>query len=166
MDSQSVDNTISLRNREGFEQSVTSGPVSGVRNLDDNERFQISAPISPGSSGGRVFNDRGEVITIVVSYFRDGQNLNFAIPANLVLPLLKDASEISLTSLPTPARESLQEHPRYPLQSARNMRSRRSGSPFPNACNGKRDYRATRKVTSASFEVRTRLASNTARRGT
>ena len=53
---------VVVGNPEGFEKSVTNGLVSGLRSLDDQKLFQISAPISHGSSGGPVFNDRGQVI--------------------------------------------------------------------------------------------------------
>lgn len=64
----------------GLENTVSNGIVSAIR---DN-KTQITAPISPGSSGGPVVNMKGEVIGIVSSQMKFGQNLNFAIPAFLV----------------------------------------------------------------------------------
>jgi S1-C subfamily serine protease len=43
---------------------------------------QISAPISPGSSGGGVFDGAGNLIGITTFHLRDTQNLNFAIAAD------------------------------------------------------------------------------------
>jgi serine protease Do len=48
-----------IGNPEGLEKSVTNGLISGIRTLDGQQLFQISAPISHGSSGGPVFDDKG-----------------------------------------------------------------------------------------------------------
>ena len=93
---------VVVGNPEGFEKSVTSGLVSGLRTLDEQKLFQISAPISHGSSGGPVFNDRGQVIGVVVAFWKDGQNLNFAIPINRVSEMWAKRREVSLSSLPAP----------------------------------------------------------------
>ena len=60
--------------------------------------LQISVPVSPGSSGGPVLTEQGEVIGLVVSGITavDVQNLNFALPINYVL------ESLSLSSEPTP----------------------------------------------------------------
>ena len=63
-----------------LENTVTSGVVSGIRDLDGTRLFQMDAAVSPGNSGGPVVNERGEVIGITVSKITGGQSLNFAIP--------------------------------------------------------------------------------------
>jgi hypothetical protein len=71
----------SLSNPLGvFQNTLTEGIVSGIRPLDGYKYFQISAPISHGSSGGPIFNSKGEVIGIAVAIIEEGQNLNFAVP--------------------------------------------------------------------------------------
>jgi hypothetical protein len=50
--------------------------------------IQISAPISPGSSGGPVMDGSGEVIGVATMVMRGGQNLNYAVPVRYVRPLL------------------------------------------------------------------------------
>jgi hypothetical protein len=72
----------------GLELTVSEGIVSSVREIPDlGKILQISAAISPGSSGGPVVNMKGQVIGIVSFYLIKGQNLNFAIPAKYLLDL-------------------------------------------------------------------------------
>jgi S1-C subfamily serine protease len=66
----------------GLEQTVSDGMVSGLRTHPKlGELVQITAPISPGSSGGPVVNMKGEVIAVAKAQLRTGQNINFAVPA-------------------------------------------------------------------------------------
>jgi len=71
----------------GFENTISEGIISGLRNHGEMGRdfIQITASISPGSSGGAVVNDKGELIGISTLSARDGQNLNFVIPIEDVL---------------------------------------------------------------------------------
>lgn len=71
----------------GFENTISEGIISGLRSYDETNKnyVQITASISPGSSGGAVVNDKGELIGISSSTIQEGQNLNFAIPINEVL---------------------------------------------------------------------------------
>ena len=65
----------------GLTTTLSEGIVSSKRSSEDHYFIQITAPISPGSSGGPVINETGEVVGVSVMQFREGQNLNFAIPA-------------------------------------------------------------------------------------
>jgi S1-C subfamily serine protease len=56
--------------------TISTGIVSAVR----EGAIQISAPISPGSSGSPVLNKDGRVIGVAVGFLEEGQNLNFAVP--------------------------------------------------------------------------------------
>lgn len=72
----------------GLEKTVSEGIVSAIRKLPKlGDIIQITAPISPGSSGGPVFNSSGVVIGVARATFRTGQNLNFAVPGRHVLEL-------------------------------------------------------------------------------
>jgi len=99
---------VVIGNPEGLEQTVSNGLLSGIRELDGRKLFQISAPISSGSSGSPVFDTRGEVIGVVVSTLESGQNLNFAIPINYAKPLLSRTTEEQISTLPKRNRGDIQ----------------------------------------------------------
>ena len=65
--------------------------MSAIRTIEGEggKLLQITAPISPGSSGGPLFNMAGEVVGITTLYIKAGENLNFAIPANDLKYLLQ-----------------------------------------------------------------------------
>ena len=70
---------------EGLENTISDGVLSGIRELDPKRKIlQITAPISKGSSGGPVFNKNGEVIGIATFLIEEAQNLNFAMPVELI----------------------------------------------------------------------------------
>ena len=77
-------------NPKGLEGTFSDGIISSIRGEDAFKLLQMTAPISPGSSGGPVLNANGEVIGISVLTVRDGQNLNFAIPINYLKSLLAE----------------------------------------------------------------------------
>lgn len=61
---------------KGLSNSLTRGTISGFR---ENNRIQIDATIDHGSSGGPLFNLKGEVIGITTSGMGTGSELNFAV---------------------------------------------------------------------------------------
>jgi tetratricopeptide (TPR) repeat protein len=84
----------------GLEQTLSEGVVSAVRKIPDfGEILQITAPISPGSSGSPVVNMKGEVIGVATLQLVKGQNLNFAVPGNRALALQQKA--VKLPDAPT-----------------------------------------------------------------
>jgi hypothetical protein len=72
----------------GQTSTFTDGLVSASRTVEGVSMIQISAPISPGSSGGPVMDERGEVIGVATMVLAGGQNLNYAVPVRYVRPLL------------------------------------------------------------------------------
>jgi S1-C subfamily serine protease len=76
-----------IGNPRGLEGTFSQGIVSSIRALDGLTLLQITAPISPGSSGGPIADEKGHVIGVAVATFRGGQNLNFAIPVKYVAEL-------------------------------------------------------------------------------
>ena len=83
-------------NPEGLEGTFSDGIISAIRGNSTDKIFQMTAPISPGSSGGPVLNNSGKVIGISVGGMKHGQNLNFAIPVNY----LKQLANIPITPPP------------------------------------------------------------------
>lgn len=75
----------------GLDQTVSEGIVSSIRKIPNvGNFFQISAPISPGSSGSPVLNMNGEAIGVATFQFIQGQNLNFAVAGKSLLDLKPD----------------------------------------------------------------------------
>lgn len=93
------------------EATVSDGIVSGIRDWPEHQMkvFQITAPISPGSSGGALVNSNGDVKGVTFAQLVGGQNLNFAIPIAYVRPLLTDGPTKSLAAINAPAPD---DHPK------------------------------------------------------
>ncbi len=78
-------------NPKGLEGTFSDGIISSRRDKYTKELLQMTAPISPGSSGGPVLNSKGEVIGISSMTLVGGQNLNFAIPSRYLTELLPES---------------------------------------------------------------------------
>ncbi len=90
----------------GLPATISDGIISGMRDFEGNKLLQMTASISPGSSGGPVLNSNGELLGISVSQLSDGQNLNFAIPKSYLQILLdfKKDTPMALSTLGKPIR--------------------------------------------------------------
>ncbi len=87
----------------GLENSMSEGVISNPeRDIAGRKYIQFTAPISSGSSGGGLFDRYGTVIGVTAAYVsgtpaEPGQNLNLAVPINLVRDNL-NGSDTSLTT--------------------------------------------------------------------
>jgi len=83
-DSLQVGETVyTIGSPKGLGNSLGSGLLAGLRKSEDGADYvQITAPVSAGSSGGGLFDDRGNLIGITTFTIRDSQNLNFALAAS------------------------------------------------------------------------------------
>ena len=79
---------VVIGNPYGLQGSVSNGIVSAVREIPGYGKIiQITAPISPGSSGSPVVNMRGQVIGVATLQAEEGQSLNFAVPSERISQL-------------------------------------------------------------------------------
>ena len=95
-----------IGNPRGLEGTFAAGHISNIQRRETpqgtDKMLQITAPISPGSSGGAVLNTSGEVIGIAVETRDDGQNLNFAIPVNVLKQLLRNMGPVTSLAADAP----------------------------------------------------------------
>jgi len=77
--------------------------VGSARIDGRHEVLQVTAAISPGSSGSPVMNAKGDVIGIASALLRGGQALNFAVPVECGLGLL---AKVKPFSIPQPLNQS------------------------------------------------------------
>jgi Trypsin-like peptidase domain/TPR repeat/Tetratricopeptide repeat len=93
-----------IGNPEGLEGTVSDGIISAFRS--GRTKIQITAPISPGSSGSPVLDESGSVIGIATQVSKEGQNLNFAISAEAIRDALAKSSNsnpwVLFPAVPTP----------------------------------------------------------------
>ena len=95
--SQVGETIIAIGNPLGLENTVTEGIISSLeRDVNGTKMLQISAPISPGNSGGGLFNLQGELIGITTSSIQEdgAQNLNFAIPIGYAIAMMNNNQPI------------------------------------------------------------------------
>jgi S1-C subfamily serine protease len=74
--------------------SMVTGTISSTVGLEDDiSRFRTTAPINPGSSGGPIVNDRGQVMGVAVAgLVREGvEAIRFGIKASATTALLQQA---------------------------------------------------------------------------
>ena len=92
------DPVVAIGNPMGvLDYTVSDGLISSVRVLSKQLTvLQISAPISPGSSGGPLFNSYGEVIGVATAILTQGQNLNFGVPGNYLKTLMSTRTPMTL----------------------------------------------------------------------
>ncbi|HKX33572.1 MAG TPA: trypsin-like peptidase domain-containing protein [Blastocatellia bacterium] len=93
---------VAISSPEGLTNSISTGVISGLRRLETHYVFQITAPISQGSSGGALFDSSGAIIGIVTYLFKSGQNINFAVPINYARELISNQSTSILAELQPP----------------------------------------------------------------
>lgn len=104
----------------GLEGTLSEGIISARRSLPGQKRevLQISAPISPGSSGSPVLDSQGRVVGVASFLIMEGQSLNFASPVEKITPLLTRAGRNSpaTSTAPTAKSPGLDRPPTYSIK--------------------------------------------------
>jgi len=72
---------------KGLELTLSEGLISGIREHEGVQIIQTTAPISPGSSGGGLFDIYGRLVGLTTFLIKESQNLNFAFPGELIAAL-------------------------------------------------------------------------------
>lgn len=90
-----------------FQRTVTSGIISAInRTIEASEGtfmedlIQTDASINPGNSGGPLSNINGEVIAINSAKITSAEGIGFAVPINIVKPVLKSLKETGKFNTP------------------------------------------------------------------
>jgi hypothetical protein len=85
----------------GLENSVSDGIVSGFRKFEDGKNWiQTTAPASHGNSGGPLLVMDGKVAGVLTWKAGEGENLNFAAPSKLIVPLMANSAVQPLGTSP------------------------------------------------------------------
>ena len=69
---------------EGLQRTLSEGIVSSLRPVGGGSYIQTTAAISPGSSGGGLFDDHGRLLGLTSFFISKGQQLNFALPVEWI----------------------------------------------------------------------------------
>jgi TolA-binding protein len=113
------DSIYAVGNPEGLEGTFSQGIVSGIRGLD---LIQITAPISPGSSGGPLLSSEGKVVGVTLGRIEGRQNLNFAVPVShleLLIARVKSPNFIARKRIATDSADQAEGDPAW--KSARSL---------------------------------------------
>ena len=93
-----ADKVVVISTPMGLSRTVSDGIISAIRELPTKGLvYQMTVPISPGSSGSPVIDMKGNVVGISFLQLVSGQNLNFAVPSEYIHDL-KDEPSLTISS--------------------------------------------------------------------
>jgi len=88
---------VAIGSPKGLKNTVSEGIISGFRTINGQKLIQTTAAISPGSSGGGLYDMNGSLIGITSLKNIDGESLNFAIPIDEVMDIVtSDSSKLNM----------------------------------------------------------------------
>jgi S1-C subfamily serine protease len=85
---------------KGLELSLSDGIVSQLRG-GPPPFIQTTAAISPGSSGGGLFDSEGKLVGLTTLYVEGGQNLNFAMPVEWIAEVKPGSEAVAMAKRPS-----------------------------------------------------------------
>lgn len=91
---------------QGFSPKLAKGEIASLAGAQDDARhFQISVPVQPGNSGGALFDERGNVMGVIVAKLSQeaalatsgtlAENVNYAIKSSYLLSFLESVPEVA-----------------------------------------------------------------------
>ena len=91
-----------IGNSLGYGTCITSGIVSDkCREVDGDQLLMTDCAINGGNSGGPMFNEKGQVIGVIVSGIDGAEGMNFAIPVDTAKDFCGKTNLVSVKSLAT-----------------------------------------------------------------
>jgi tetratricopeptide (TPR) repeat protein len=104
----------------GLENTITEGLFTGYREVEGRKLAQLSAAISPGSSGGPILNSAGELVGVVVGTLTQAQNVNFAVPLPAVRRFIRNETVSESSSFVEQAKQLQAQRNQQPYSGDRN----------------------------------------------
>lgn len=148
---------------QGLELTLAEGILSSRRGDGDYQLLQTTAAISPGSSGGGLFDKAGRLIGITTMFLEKGQQLNFSVPVEWIaeLPARHEVNRQTAKSKPTKHDDY---DPRLKPPSWRQKRKRRPMPPSRRRWTKRRRQRTQRLARRGRAGTKTGSASAARRR--
>ena len=87
---------VAMGTPHGLEFSFVQGVVSARRDFDGVQMIQLAVPIEPGNSGGPMLDLHGRVHGVITMKSLVTENLGFALPSNLLKPLLEKPNPVPI----------------------------------------------------------------------
>ena len=87
---------VAMGTPHGLEFSFVQGVVSARRDFEGVGMIQLAVPIEPGNSGGPMLDLHGRVHGVITMKSLVTDNLGFALPSNLLKPLLNKPNPVPI----------------------------------------------------------------------
>ncbi|MEE2614124.1 MAG: tetratricopeptide repeat protein [Verrucomicrobiota bacterium] len=87
---------VAMGTPHGLEFSFVQGVLSARRIFESVEMLQVALPIEPGNSGGPMLDLHGRVHGVITLKSLVTDNLGFAVPSNLLKPLLEKPNPVPI----------------------------------------------------------------------